>query len=539
MGQTQNRAGVVVWGSSECGQLGVGGGPMEDGRPVQPKLVESLRSFSIRSVQCGGHHSTCLSESGEVWSFGRGASGELGHGDLKDQYFPKQIRALQSKVIKVISCGEHHTACVSESGVVYTWGRGQNGRLGHGSTENEILPKAVESLVGQHVTNVSCGDFHTMASTSNPQQVYSWGLGLSGRLGLGDEEERHTPCPIVDQGALVTQVACGGHHSAYILEHSGLLMTFGGGAFGKLGHGTRLAQLVPKEVQAFANEKVVQIALGPHHSCALLSKGRVYTWGQAGRLGHSSQGAEVDEMVPRQVMALQGVFVVQVSCGHSHCAVVTETGDVWAWGSNRAYGHTDLLAVPNQPTLIKMLAGKAIVQVSCGISHTIALSDYKRLSGKAALAAARSMELPVEKIDEEDEDGKPKVFTGNATESTEPLQLPGPDKQLAFLSQELKSYQELTLTLAKELQDSQNRLVLLTNENSFLKRELEVMHQCTPSADDRLDTLRRHFSDRLRDMERRHAERENKWKITLAKYRTQVHTEDDIQEEEEVPTVRR
>lgn len=52
----------------------------------------------------------------------------------------------------------------------------------------------------------------------------------------------------------------------------------------------------------------------------------------------------------------------QVSCGHSHCAVVTETGDVWAWGASRAYGHTEPTAVPNVPTMIKVLSGKAIVQ---------------------------------------------------------------------------------------------------------------------------------------------------------------------------------
>merc|ERR1740121_2848854 len=96
-------------------------------------------------------------------------------------------------------------------------------------------------------------------------------------------------------------------------------------------------------------------------------------------------------MIPRQVMALGNVFVLQVSCGHSHCAAVTETGDVWAWGSSRAFGHTEPNAVPNVPTLIKVLSGKAIVQVSCGVTHNIALSDYRRLTSTAALSAVRSM----------------------------------------------------------------------------------------------------------------------------------------------------
>eukprot|EP00438_Fugacium_kawagutii_P015615 Skav212786 [mRNA] locus=scaffold159:364878:367318:- [translate_table: standard] len=85
-------------------------------------------------------------------------------------------------------------------------------------------------------------------------------------------------------------------------------------AFGKLGHGNRLAQSTPKVVVALQGKRVIQVALGPHHSAALTQKGEVYTWGQAvawgantgafgykdlgpkaGRLGHASQGAEVDD----------------------------------------------------------------------------------------------------------------------------------------------------------------------------------------------------------------------------------------------------
>jgi len=172
----------------------------------------------------------------------------------------------------------------------------------------------------------------------------------------------------------VSSVACGGHHTAAIVEPAGHLLTWGGGAFGKLGHANRLAQTTPKAVMALQGKKVIQVSLGPHHSAALTSKGEVFTWGQAGRLGHASQGAETDEMVPRQVAALSSVFVVQVSCGHSHCGIVTETGDVWAWGSSLSCGHTEPGAIPNVPVMVKVLSGKAIVQVACAVTHTIALS---------------------------------------------------------------------------------------------------------------------------------------------------------------------
>lgn len=39
---------------------------------------------------------------------------------------------LENKAVKSVSCGFQHTACVTEDGEVYTWGHGKNGALGHG-----------------------------------------------------------------------------------------------------------------------------------------------------------------------------------------------------------------------------------------------------------------------------------------------------------------------------------------------------------------------------------------------------------------------
>ncbi|CAE7370457.1 Herc4 [Symbiodinium sp. CCMP2592] len=126
-----------------------------------------------------------------MWGYGK--DGQLGHGETKDVHMPRALRSLQSKVIRSVSCGEHHVGAVSEGGALFTWGRGQNGRLGHGSTDNELLPKAVELLSGHAVASVACGEFHTACVLQSAPHVYTWGLGLSGRLGHGDEADRYSP----------------------------------------------------------------------------------------------------------------------------------------------------------------------------------------------------------------------------------------------------------------------------------------------------------------------------------------------------------
>ena len=77
---------------------------------------------------------------------------------------------------------------------------------------------------------------------------------------------------------------------------------------------------------------------------------------------------------------------MQVSAGHASCAAVTETGDVWSWGTSKVIGHTESSAPPNVPTLMRPLTSKAIVQVACGSSHSVALSDFQRLSDRAQAA---------------------------------------------------------------------------------------------------------------------------------------------------------
>lgn len=50
---------------------------------------------------------------------------------------------------------------------VFTWGRGKYGQLGHGSTQNIKLPVAVKALVDHDVIQIACGGDHTLAITSD------------------------------------------------------------------------------------------------------------------------------------------------------------------------------------------------------------------------------------------------------------------------------------------------------------------------------------------------------------------------------------
>ena len=75
-----------------------------------------------------------------------------------------------------VSLGYYHGAAITDKGMVFTWGRGINGQLGHGSVLNEDQVRPVSALSNYHIIDIACGESHTMALTVKGE-VYSWGGG--------------------------------------------------------------------------------------------------------------------------------------------------------------------------------------------------------------------------------------------------------------------------------------------------------------------------------------------------------------------------
>lgn len=78
---------------------------------------------------CGDNYSGVVTDKGEVYTWGFGNEGQLGHGDKSDQFLPRKIKSAPDK-IKAISCGGAHTALLSDSGKLFLMGRGREGQLG-------------------------------------------------------------------------------------------------------------------------------------------------------------------------------------------------------------------------------------------------------------------------------------------------------------------------------------------------------------------------------------------------------------------------
>ena len=91
----------------------------------------------------------CILSSGHVpihcrvFSWGEGDDGKLGHCSRLSCDKPRLIEALKSKRVRDIACGSSHSAAITSSGELYTWGCGEYGRLGHGDNVTQLRPKQV------------------------------------------------------------------------------------------------------------------------------------------------------------------------------------------------------------------------------------------------------------------------------------------------------------------------------------------------------------------------------------------------------------
>jgi len=77
------------------------------------------------------------------------------------------IKALSGKHVVHIACGSTYSAALTAAGELYTWGRGNYGRLGLGGSEDQTVPSLVAGLKGHRVTDMACGsgDAQSLAVT--------------------------------------------------------------------------------------------------------------------------------------------------------------------------------------------------------------------------------------------------------------------------------------------------------------------------------------------------------------------------------------
>ncbi|XP_068179989.1 regulator of chromosome condensation [Antennarius striatus] len=373
---------VLVLGQGDVGQLGQGEDVMQRKKPSLVSLPEK-----IVQVTAGGMHTVCLSDTGNVYTFGCNDEGALGRDlTLGSEMVPGKV-ALDERVVQV-SAGDSHTAALTDDGSVYIWGnfRDNNGVIG---LLEGLKPSTVPVKVPlmEPVMKIASGNDHLVLLTVDGN-LYSSGTGEQGQLG-------RVPEVFSDRGArrglewlLVPQLVpvkgkvhfidafCGAYFT-FAVSKDGDIYGFGLNNYHQLGLDDIKPHFFPIKLERFKRltDSWMEFSGGQHHTVCLDAEGQVYSLGRAeyGRLGLGKEAEETSE--PRLVKGMEAVSSVE--CGVAVSFAVTREGSLYAWGMGTnlqlGTGEEDDEWSPVKITG-KQLENRAVLMASSGGQHTVILT---------------------------------------------------------------------------------------------------------------------------------------------------------------------
>nr|XP_048317531.1 X-linked retinitis pigmentosa GTPase regulator isoform X4 [Myodes glareolus] len=200
---------LFMWGDNSEGQIGL----KNKSNVCIPHEVTVGKPISW--ISCGYYHSAFVTTDGELYTFGEPENGKLGLPNqlLINHRSPQRVLGIPEKVLQV-ACGGGHTVVLTEK-VVYAFGLGQFGQLGLGTFLFEASePRVIERIKDQKISYISCGENHTALMT-DVGLMYTFGDGRHGKLGLGMENFTNQFFPTLCCNFLrftVQLIACGGCH---------------------------------------------------------------------------------------------------------------------------------------------------------------------------------------------------------------------------------------------------------------------------------------------------------------------------------------
>lgn len=212
---------------------------------------------------------------------------------------------------------------------VWCWGSGSYGQIG---INNTISPKTPCPVFGNAVNwkEVSSGYTHCAAIKSD-SSLWSWGRGLAAVIGDNQRISRSTPVREFSSSTTWKKVACGKQNTLAI-KTDGTLFGWGFNQYAQLGDNTTNARSTPTGVFGGGNWK--EVACGELHTAAIKTDGTLWSWGNNnyGALGQNSAGfTNFPTPVP---ITGGGTNWNKVSCGYSFTAAIKTDGSLWSWGRN-------------------------------------------------------------------------------------------------------------------------------------------------------------------------------------------------------------
>jgi alpha-tubulin suppressor-like RCC1 family protein len=322
---------LKCWGNNSKGELGLGntnarGDAAGEMGAALPTVNLGTGRVAVEVV-AGGEHTCARLDNNQVKCWGSSQYGQLGlggtanHGDNAGEMGDSlpTVQLGTDDVVLQLAAGRYFTCARLVSGEVKCWGRNDKGQLGVGDTANRgdnsgemgNALAAIDLGTGRTAIDISATAYHMCARLDN-NAAKCWGENDFGQLGLGDTNSRGDApgemgdsLPVLNAGAgrTIRQIAVNSGHTCALLDTSGI-KCWGHNLYGQLGLGdieyrgdtpSEVGDGVPT-VDFGTGRTATHVVEGSRHTCVLLDTSRVKCWGYNpdGELGLGDMGNRGD-----------------------------------------------------------------------------------------------------------------------------------------------------------------------------------------------------------------------------------------------------
>ncbi|KAJ8380572.1 hypothetical protein SKAU_G00013500, partial [Synaphobranchus kaupii] len=248
---------LLCWGCGDLGQTGRGGA-----RDVCPQ-GGALEAFTpgklgrVKLLACGSCHSIVVTVDNRIFTWGNGSSGQLGDGEKNVRDRPSEVflsdrgsgpDAGQVMEVAGVACGSRHTFIWTLSGEIFSFGNNFNAQLAYDFRkmdfkENQLVPHLFRNLPSQRITQVACGDRHSLFALEDGS-VAACGANDYGQIGTRCCEDATVPRFVEDLDN-ITSIACGANHNLALSDKGKLFQWGCGRACGNLKRNLPVPEEVP------------------------------------------------------------------------------------------------------------------------------------------------------------------------------------------------------------------------------------------------------------------------------------------------------
>jgi len=334
-------------------------------RPVSFSLASNIK---VKEFHASYYHNLALSEDGQVaaWGCGTFPGGGLdgvipalgptaGESDRGEP--PRLIPLPEKEVAKAITGGAYHSAILTESGKIFTFGAGQLGQLGRPASmldasglpaDPNVLEAKLELAENDQVHKIGAGFYNTFA-ISQLGSLFCAGENQNQQCGAGLKNLRKFSRVEEIKEKVVDQVE-GGYCHTLVKMLDGSVWSMGCGEEGQRGDGKtddeneKDPRGAITRVNLPNNVLTKEVAAGANHSIVLGNNGVAFSFGanDVGQCGLESTVQKLDGVdegdpviSPRPILLpVMDDPVASVSAGYAHSVLTTEKGRVFVFGQN-------------------------------------------------------------------------------------------------------------------------------------------------------------------------------------------------------------